>query len=71
MKPKLKEHIYRELVNELTETSRYYAGTQHYAGGYLRLLTATLMPDVIARVKSRWMMPSSAVRLIGQLVTQG
>lgn len=68
MKPKLKEHIYRQLINELADTARYYAGTQQLRGGYLRLLTAILMPDAIAKVKLRWMKPSSAGRLNGQSV---
>ena len=32
MKPKLKEHIYRQLVNDLTETASHYAGTQQLRG---------------------------------------
>ena len=32
MKPKLKEHISRQLVNELADTARYYAGTQQLRG---------------------------------------
>lgn len=32
MKPKLKEHLFAKLVNELTETARHYAGTQQLRG---------------------------------------
>lgn len=30
MKPKLKEHIYRQLINDLTATACIYSGTQQF-----------------------------------------
>lgn len=68
MKPKLKEHLFAKLINDLTLSARLCRDTQQLRAWIARDLKNILsLAGQVA--KSRWTKPSSAVRLNGQLVT--